>query len=97
LESTCPVEVTYGRRLLDDLAAVGLSDISAEGRAPVVRGGSPPAANFLRLTIEKFREPLLDQRKVSEPEFTEASEALRDPGRTVVMPMTIAAWGHRRI
>ena len=97
LESTCPVEVTYGRRLLDDLAAVGLSDTAAEGRAPVVRGGSPPAADFLRLTIEKFRGPLLDQRKVTEREFTEATEALRDPGRSFVMPMTVAAWGQRRI
>jgi SAM-dependent methyltransferase len=97
LESTCPVEVTYGRRLLDDLAAVGLIDIAAEGRAPVVRGGSPVAGNFLRLTIEKFRGPLLDQGKVSEQEFTEATEALRDPGRTVVMPMTVAGWGQRRI
>ena len=97
LESTCPVEVTYGRRLFDDLVAVGLSDIAAEGRAPVVRGGSPPAGDFLRLTIEKFRGPLLDQQKVTEQEFTEATEALRDPGRTVMMPMTVAAWGQRRI
>jgi SAM-dependent methyltransferase len=97
LESTCPVEVTYGRRLVDDLNAVELNDIGAEGRAAVVRGGSPPAANFLRLTIEKFRGPLLDQRKVTEQEFTEATEALRDPGRSFVMPMTVAAWGRRRI
>ena len=95
LESTCPVEVTYGRRLLDDLAAVGLSDIVAEGRAAVVRGGSPPAGDFLRLTIEKFREPLLDQKSVTEQEFAEATEALQDPRRTFVMPMTVAAWGQR--
>ena len=63
----------------------------------MVHGGSPPAADFLRLTIEKFRRPLLDQRNVSEQEFTEAIEALRDPGRTVVMPMTVAAWGQKNI
>jgi SAM-dependent methyltransferase len=97
LESTCPVEVEYGRRLFDDLVAVGLSDIAAEGRAPVVRGGSPPAADFLRLTIEKFRGPLLDRRYVTEQEFTEATEALRDPRRNFVMPMTVAAWGQASI
>ena len=96
LESTCPVEVTYGRRLLDDLTDAGLSDIAAVGRAPVVRGGSPPAADFLRLTIEKFRGPLLDKKKVTEQEFTEATEALQDPGRSFVWPMTVAAWGQKR-
>jgi SAM-dependent methyltransferase len=97
LESTCPVEVEYGRRLFDDFVAVGLSDIAAEGRAPVVRGGSPPAADFLRLTIEKFRRPLLDEGKVTEQELTEATEALRDPRRIFVMPMTIAAWGQKSL
>ena len=96
LESTCPVEVTYGRRLLDDLAATGLVDLAAEGRSPIVRGGSPPAADFLRLTIEKFRGPLLDGQKVSQQEFTEATEVLQDPRRTFVMPITVAAWGQRR-
>jgi hypothetical protein len=97
LESTCSVEVEYGRRLFDDLVAVGLSDIAAEGRAPVVRGGSPPAADFLRLTIEKFRGPLLDRRDVTEREFTEATEALRDPRRNFVMPMTVSAWGQKSL
>lgn len=97
LESTGPVDVTYGRRLLDDLAATDLMDVDAERRSPIVRGGSPPAADFLRLTIEKFRGPLLDQKKVTEQEFAEATEALQDPRRSFVMPMTVAAWGHRRI
>jgi SAM-dependent methyltransferase len=95
LESTCPVEVEYGRRLFDDLCAVGLGEVTAEGRCPVVRGGSPPAAHFLRLTIEKFRDPLLSSKAVTEGEFTEATTALQDPGKSIVMPMTVAAWGRR--
>jgi SAM-dependent methyltransferase len=95
LESTCPVEVKYGRRVFDDLVAVGLSEVAAEGRSPVVRGGSPAAGNFLRLTIEKFRAPLLAARAVSEGEFETATQALRDPDRSFVMPMTVAAWGRR--
>jgi ubiquinone/menaquinone biosynthesis C-methylase UbiE len=50
LESTCPIDCEYGRRSLDDLIAIGLTDAEAEGRCPIVRGGSPPAAHFLRLT-----------------------------------------------
>jgi SAM-dependent methyltransferase len=95
LESTCPVEVEYGRRLFDDLRAVGLGEVTAEGRCPVVRGGSPPAADFLRLTIEKFRGPLLASNTVSEDAFEEATAALQDPTRSIVMPMTVAAWGRR--
>jgi hypothetical protein len=94
LESTCPIEVEYGRRVLD-LAAVGLVNVAAEGRASVVRGGSPPAAHFLRLTLEKLRVPLLNDGAVTEAEFVEAISALQDPAVTVVMPMTVAAWGWR--
>ena len=34
--------------------AAGLTDVATEGRTAIVRGGSPPAAHFLRLTIEKL-------------------------------------------
>jgi SAM-dependent methyltransferase len=95
LESTCPIEVEYGRRVLDDLTAVGLVNVAAEGRASVVRGGSPPAAHFLGLTLEKLRGPLLKDGAVTEAEFVEAISALQDPAVTVVMPMTVAAWGWR--
>jgi SAM-dependent methyltransferase len=95
LESVCPVEVEYGRRTLGDLAAVGLAGVQAEGRCPVVRGGSPLAADFLRLTIEKLREPVLAGGAVSRDEFARAVAALQDPAITVVAPMTVAAWGTR--
>lgn len=95
LESTCPVEVEYGRRLLGDLDSLGLADLSAEGRVPLVRGGSPPAAHFLRLTVEKFRVPVLESGVVGAEEFDEAMAVLQDPRAIVPMPMTVAAWGRR--
>jgi SAM-dependent methyltransferase len=95
LEATCPVEVEYGRRALDDLTAIGLENAAAEGRSSVVRGGSPPAAHFLRLTMEKVRVPLIAEGKVTEGEFEEAVVALQDPRVTVMMPLTVAAWGWR--
>jgi SAM-dependent methyltransferase len=95
LESTCPIEVEYGRRAPADLAAVGLVDVHAEGRCPIVRGGSPLAGDFLRLTIEKLREPVLASGGVTEAEFMQAVAALQDPDVTVVAPMTVAAWGRR--
>jgi hypothetical protein len=95
LESTCPVEVEYGRRLVDDLDATGLVDVSAEGRCAIVRGGSPPAAHFLRLTLEKLREGILASHRICEEELDLALAALQDASVTVVMPMTVAAWGRR--
>jgi hypothetical protein len=53
------------------------------------------AAGFLRLTLEKLRRPLLARGVVAEAEFEEAIAALGDPAVTVVMPMTVAAWGWR--
>jgi hypothetical protein len=52
-------KVEYGRRALGDLAAAGLADMQAEGRYPIVRGGSSLATDLLRLTIEKVRGPVL--------------------------------------
>jgi SAM-dependent methyltransferase len=96
LESTCPIDNQYGRRLLDDLTAAGLADVEAEGRCAIVRGGSPPAANFLRLTIEKLREPLIAGGRVREAEIAEAVAALDDPSASIMFPLTVAAWGRRK-
>jgi hypothetical protein len=96
LESICPVECEYGRRVLTDLVAAELDDVAAEARASVVRGGSPPAADFLRLTLEKFRAPVLAEGAVSAAEFDEACEALVDPTVSILMPLTVAGWGRRR-
>ena len=95
LEASCPVETEYGRRAFADLTAIGLTDVHAEGRCTVVRGGSPPAADFLRLTIAKLRDPLVDNGAVTEAQLAEALEALENPAISVLMPLTIAAWGWR--
>jgi SAM-dependent methyltransferase len=95
LESTCPVDTQYGRRAFDDLRAAGLVDVEAEGRCAVVRGGTPEAADFLRLTIEKLREPLVRDGRVRAREIDECVAALLDPDASVMFPLTVAAWGRR--
>lgn len=96
LEANRPLNCEYGRHLLDDLIAVGLTEAAAEGRCPVVRGGSPPAAHFLRFTIEKVKSGVLADETVTDADFDEAIATLEDPAATIVMPMTVAAWGRRR-
>jgi hypothetical protein len=61
-----------------------------------VRGGSPLAAQFLRLTVEKLRTPVLAAGAVTEGDFDAAIEAFQDPSAVIVAPMTVAAWGRRR-
>ena len=95
LEATSPIDTEYGRRLVGDLVAAGLEDVQAEGRCAIVPGGSPPAAGFLRLTIEKLRGPLISRHRVSEIEFSEALAILDDPATSVMFPLTVAAWGRR--
>jgi hypothetical protein len=95
LEATCPVDCEYGRRLPGDLIALGLVDVQAEGRCPIVRGGSPMAAQFLRLTIEKLKASVLAKGIVPEATYDNAVAAFEDPDITIVAPLTVAAWGHR--
>jgi 2-polyprenyl-3-methyl-5-hydroxy-6-metoxy-1,4-benzoquinol methylase len=95
LEATSPIDTQYGRRLVEDLESVGLDDVQAEGRCTIVRGGSPPAAGFLRLTVEKLRGPLVREGRVSESEFNEAVAILEDPASHTMFPLTVAAWGRR--
>jgi len=86
----------YGRRLCDDVRAQGLTDIQADGRMPMLRGGTPVSASeFLRLTIEKLREALVASRVVTVAEVEQALDLLRDPAFTTVFPLTVAAWGRR--
>ena len=61
----------------------------------MVRGGSPRAAHFLRLTLDKLKPALFADHAVTVGEYDEAVAALDDPTRTIVMPMTVAAWGGR--
>jgi SAM-dependent methyltransferase len=95
LEETTPVDCEYGRRALGDLVGAGLLHVEAEGRCPIVRGGHPLAAHFLRLTLEKLRQPVLSAGRVTREAFDEAVSALADPAVTVVAPLTVAAWGWR--
>jgi hypothetical protein len=95
LEQPTPVDVEYGRRALGDLRAVGLTNVCAEGRCPIVTGSDPLSRDFLRLTLEKLREPVLASGDVTEAGYNKAVSVLQDPSVTIVAPMTVAAWGWR--
>src|SRR5262249_14038665 len=95
LEATSPIDTQYGRRLVDDLVAAGLADVEGQGRGEIVRGGGPPPAAFLRLTIEKVRAPPIDGRRGTQREFAGPLAVPADPDSSMMFPLTVAAWGRR--
>jgi SAM-dependent methyltransferase len=73
----------FGGRLPAELARLGLVDVTAEGRAVHIRGGSPEA-DFGRLTVTRFRdliehppEAVGDGRPWTVPGALRRSESLR--------------------
>jgi SAM-dependent methyltransferase len=98
VEAMSRMDTEYGRRLFGDLCRQGLTEVSGEGRMPLLRGGQhPSAAEFLRLTIEKVRAPLAAGGVVTDEQIAQVLTLLQDPGFATVFPLTIAVWGRRPI
>ena len=87
------IDEEYGRHMYAALLRRGLEEVSAEGRVPVARGGTP-LARFYRLTAEQSRERYLGAGLTAE-DF-DAYLALHDDPDFVWTQGTIfAAWGRK--
>jgi SAM-dependent methyltransferase len=86
-------EPRYGRRLFDDMAAAGLSDIRGEGRARVIDSTSP-GIDFFRLSMESVRDAVVEAGLVSVEDADAASARLRE-NRRVFTPMLMAGIARR--
>ncbi|BBY08208.1 class I SAM-dependent methyltransferase [Mycobacterium noviomagense] len=86
-------EPRYGRRLFDDMAAAGLSDIRGEGRARVIDSSSP-GFDFFRLSFESVRDAVVEAGLLSAEDADAASARLRE-NRRVFTPMMMAGIGRR--
>jgi SAM-dependent methyltransferase len=92
LMSKSGVDPFFGRKAAAELAAAGLTDVGAEGRARVVRGGTPDV-EFQRLTLLVLRAALLEAGSLSEADCDAALESYDDPASFRVGPLMVAAWG----
>jgi SAM-dependent methyltransferase len=89
------MDCRYGRRLHPNLAAAGLVELRAEGRAHLIRGADDASgAAWLRLTVEKVRGPLI-AHGIDEARMDGALALLDDPSFSVPSPLTLAVWGRR--
>ncbi len=86
-------EPHYGRRVVADLAAAGLTDVRGEGRVRVI-DSSAPGFDFFRLSFESLRGAVLDAGLIS-PEDADAAAARFGEDIRVCTPIMMAGIGRR--
>jgi SAM-dependent methyltransferase len=83
----------YGRRVVADLDAAGLTDIRGEGRARLIDSSSP-GFDFFRLTFESLRGAIVDAGLLSVEE-ADAAAATFNQNVRLLTPMMMAGIGRR--
>lgn len=86
-------ERDYGRRVVSDIEAAGLTDIRGEGRARLIDSKSP-GFDFFRLTFESLRGAIVDAQILSAEEADAAAAGFSEDVR-LFTPMMMAGIGRR--
>jgi SAM-dependent methyltransferase len=87
-------ERDYGRRVVSDLEAAGLTDVRGEGRARIIDSSSE-SFDFFRLSFESLRAALVDAGMLSAEEADATSARFGENAR-VLTPIMMAGIGRRR-
>jgi SAM-dependent methyltransferase len=86
-------EAHYGRQVIADLAAAGLTDVRGEGRIRVI-DSSAPGFDFFRLSFESLRGAVVDAGLIS-PEEADAAAAHFGEDNRLFTPIMMAGIGRR--
>jgi SAM-dependent methyltransferase len=86
-------EPRYGRYVVGDLEAAGLTDVRGEGRARVIDSSSP-GFEFFRLSFESVRGALVDAGLISAEDADAATARFGEQVR-LVTPLMVAGIGRR--
>jgi hypothetical protein len=86
-------ELRYGRHVVADMAAAGLTDVRGEGRALIVDSRSP-GFDFFRLSFESLRDAVADAGLLSRDDADAAAAAFAED-RRVQTPLMMAGIGCR--
>lgn len=86
-------EPRYGRRVVADLAAAGLSDVRGEGRARVI-DSSTTGFDFFRLSFESLRAAVVEAGLIASADADAAAARFGEDIR-VFTPIMMAAIGRR--
>jgi SAM-dependent methyltransferase len=88
------VDAYAGRRGAGELRALGLSEVDAEGRVYMVRGGTPPSEVW-RLTAEQVSPRLIASGYLSEDDMARVLSLLADPSFAWMEALVMATWGRK--
>jgi SAM-dependent methyltransferase len=88
------LDLTFGRRLAGLLDALGLQDVTANGRTVTERGGNDQRA-LLRLSVEQLRDDLVATGEMDQTQVDGFIALLRDPEFRWMSQLMIAAHGRR--
>ncbi len=83
----------YGRHVVADIAAAGLTDVRGEGRARVIDSNSP-GFDFFRLSFESLRGAVVDAGLISPEEADKAAARFGENVR-LFTPIMMAGIGRR--
>jgi trans-aconitate methyltransferase len=90
--SAVGADSTFAPRLPALMVELGLVDVGGQIFAPVLRGGG--ASDWVRLTLEHLRGPLVANGLASEAEIEHAL-GLFETGICYLPPVMVSAWGRR--
>jgi SAM-dependent methyltransferase len=91
--TTAGFERDYGRRVVSDMEAAGLTELRGEGRARLIDSTSP-GFDFFRLSFESLREAIVKAGHLS-TEQAEAAASVFSEDRRLLTPMMMAGIGRR--
>jgi SAM-dependent methyltransferase len=84
----------FGRRLIAEMSAAGIEEVTADGRVRIVRGGTPETA-FFRLSLTSLEPVLLEAGAIAEGEAEQMLARLDDPAEALMSPVMVAASGRK--
>lgn len=82
----------YGIKLPNALETAGLTDVRFEARVPLAHSGTP-SIDFHTLSLEQLGRNFIAANLLTSEEVQQALAELRKPGRIVLAPLMVAAWG----
>jgi hypothetical protein len=94
LRATIGTDITWTRHYPTVLAAAGLGEVGISVYLPSLHAGSP-GAKFMRMTVSRLRERLVEFGEVSAEMIDEVLDALGGSGLPELAPGMITAWGRR--